>query len=857
MRPDSSCTSFFSGQSSYSFGYSIPTSTSRTSTPLVAPLVSTFNTGAFREVRQMLIDMAPPDGAERARGIELDLCQAGSKAPVLSREGMGQLERALMFEEPPISLLKLGDVVSMEFFLKNLADHKVETIDLRNLRVCKPGEKPSRLANRHIELLSRVIQTWPGGNGLKRLVIDDQAYDPEMRQEELHAWQEALRALQAEAEAKKNRGCFQIELKNSAAHLGDLTAEVPISERPFARPDQETAAARDIARLLEEGNAQGACQLIVKLPYRLTTLNLVNEPRLSEGAIQGLVALMGSPPGALEVIKVGKAATLLPLLEALPESKLTELDLTQATVLVFDKDVESETSQNFSWIRFPGTNFSFGGPNRPRREAELTLRPQHLDVFERLRTTEGQYSRWRTRVLVNSSSLSIPNRQRLSKFGVPFGEPAMAIFVVDPALQAKASNSGRAKCDVLNSKLYPDLVRIHFQPDSLQTLTPMMNLDFLDGYDQPGAGDRHRERALELLTERLTKIDPRYTWKDLPGIKQIDLRNEKQVVPTLQINYQPKFAEFLAHTLGFCIGKFNERYDLSRCNPAFLRDADIVGDELSDLWQMQAKSASLSTNIPLSGDSVFNLSASRTVYASAVSALMQQNFIVGEYHGSPAGRNFILQNMENFKKAGFTTCYIEMLPIELQSHVDAYLGDNREVPMSLELDLYSYGARCKEVLVAAKEIGIRVIGVDSGFARRDGKLPDAPFNHMLLSLIESDCKNRNGGKFFGLTGAAHAGDQKDIVGVTRMINDCKSVFVHQFDDPDKKAKEFIMFSLDRRNEFPKEHPCASFFAAVDCDLYIASRDPFQMSIDHDNSKRVHVPHGERPHQTERFRYSKK
>jgi hypothetical protein len=411
-----------------------------------------------------------------------------------------------------------------------------------------------------------------------------------------------------------------------------------------------------------------------------------------------------------------------------------------------------------------------------------------------------------------------------------------------PESQVESSRSKKTKPSVE----YVQLASQHFHSDSLQTYKPMMALTFPGG--NIAEQTQYRDRALELLDEKLATLDPPRTWKDLEGIKLV----EGQFGPEIAIHYQPKFAEFLKHTLGFCLDKLKdyttERDELKRCNPEFLQAADRIGDELASLWQEQTCNVPLNSQESIPEVSIFNLSASHENYVDTVKTLMQHNFLIGEYHGCDAPRNFILQNMQRLRQEGFTLCYLEALPKELQCQLDTYLDGPTDAKMPLELALYASAMNVTKIIVAAKEEGIRVVGIDSGFARRDGHNPLSPFNHFATYEIEL-----NSGKFFGLVGGGHAGNAKDTVGIAQMANDCRSVFIMG----NKYQEEFTLISRHYRDKLESQHSYAAYVNYVECDLYIGVKNAYKMSIDMDGNTQRFVSLDKSPHDKPLFLASPK
>ena len=170
-----------------------------------------------------------------------------------------------------------------------------------------------------------------------------------------------------------------------------------------------------------------------------------------------------------------------------------------------------------------------------------------------------------------------------------------------------------------------------------------------------------------------------------------------------------------------------------------------------------------------------------------------EGLIIGEDHKEVSSKQFLINQMENFKKQGVKTLFLEHLYYDsMQGQLDAFLDSpSDEFPYDLEIYLEreeihpDNGLNYKEIILAAKKAGIRIVGIDTtvsaraGWSVRDGSSgPDrnAAMNYTAYEVIK---KEKQGSKYVVLLGNAHSSTSEKIPGMrgnSRMSNDLHPKF---------------------------------------------------------------------------------
>lgn len=207
-----------------------------------------------------------------------------------------------------------------------------------------------------------------------------------------------------------------------------------------------------------------------------------------------------------------------------------------------------------------------------------------------------------------------------------------------------------------------------------------------------------------------------------------------------------------------------------------------------------------------------------------LSDLDSRGLIIGESHADTTPKEFIINNMDILKKNGVTTIYLEHLFYDtMQKEIDDYLMDPnvKELPMKISayLDRHEFTSRfgtqikktqyqgygLKDVIIAAKQAGIRVVGIDTvrsyqcGFDKDFGvrnatKLDRVKgMNFVSQEIIQ---KEQRAGKYLILCGFDHAGtsSKTKIPG----LNEILAIPTICIMDKNKKSSDYVK---ETRTEF--------------------------------------------------------
>ncbi|KTD54534.1 hypothetical protein Lsai_3356 [Legionella sainthelensi] len=215
--------------------------------------------------------------------------------------------------------------------------------------------------------------------------------------------------------------------------------------------------------------------------------------------------------------------------------------------------------------------------------------------------------------------------------------------------------------------------------------------------------------------------------------------------------------------------------------------------------------------------------------------LLKTNFIVGEFHEDRAPKNFLIQHMKRLKEAGYTTMFLEHLYYDDQQEMDEYdpnvaTASNQKIETCLEtLDrgflispeqILTHDKHCKcqqcnyrsgnnflELVKAAKQYGIRVVGIDTEYTYSEqyekdhmiyayglvtGITKDSfriqSMNYTATKIIEKEMKEHHG-KWFALMGCFHCYSSNDFLGVPELTG-ANTVLVKTEEKLDKIEIEF-------------------------------------------------------------------
>lgn len=144
--------------------------------------------------------------------------------------------------------------------------------------------------------------------------------------------------------------------------------------------------------------------------------------------------------------------------------------------------------------------------------------------------------------------------------------------------------------------------------------------------------------------------------------------------------------------------------------------------------------------------------------------LLKKNFdgvFVGEGHGQTSPIRFLIDNLENFKKAGVTTLFTEYFTHDtMQRHLDAYMSspsDEMHPVLKAVVETFDKFRDRKynvaNLLKKAKALGIRIVAADTSDANAPGdkntKMGIKAMNYAAYQIIE---RERGAGKFVAWIG---------------------------------------------------------------------------------------------------------
>lgn len=184
---------------------------------------------------------------------------------------------------------------------------------------------------------------------------------------------------------------------------------------------------------------------------------------------------------------------------------------------------------------------------------------------------------------------------------------------------------------------------------------------------------------------------------------------------------------------------------------------------------------------------------------SCLDDLLTGNFIVGESHDCLSSKQFLIENMHNLKMAGFTTLFLEHLYYEDQKALNEYCGRTTSItsPMpestfeclntldQTHMAKHRLGPQLpfsfKDVVLAAKMAGIRVVGIDTEYEYKTysavkGALSESglntrrqeSMNYVATKIIEKEMEAKPTEKWVALMGESHIKMQSDVLGVSEL-----------------------------------------------------------------------------------------
>ena len=166
----------------------------------------------------------------------------------------------------------------------------------------------------------------------------------------------------------------------------------------------------------------------------------------------------------------------------------------------------------------------------------------------------------------------------------------------------------------------------------------------------------------------------------------------------------------------------------------------------------------------------------------------KKGFLLGETHADVDSKEFLMKNMASLKSKGVTTIYMEHFKTDYQSLLNQYLSAGNQEPMPPGLDAFIAAMDAKHnltnkdynvrsIVVAAKNVGMRIVGIDDIQAKGgQGNAAEQrvkKMNFLANKTITDDDRGDNG-KFVALTGAAHnkehTGKDKSVPGLSQTLD---------------------------------------------------------------------------------------
>lgn len=205
----------------------------------------------------------------------------------------------------------------------------------------------------------------------------------------------------------------------------------------------------------------------------------------------------------------------------------------------------------------------------------------------------------------------------------------------------------------------------------------------------------------------------------------------------------------------------------------------------------------------------------------------------GELHSHIAPKRFLIENLELMKNNGVTTLVIERLKYdEIQQDLDDWLRNEmtldlpEKIQIAVEkLDLtdiyqlpppYTY----KNLLIKAKEVGMRILACDTSVSAIAGSSPHRPLDHaarikalnyQATLIMQKECSDQ---KFIVLTGVDHASKlrRSTIPGLSELNNLCLLILSNATDYRPAGVyfKEHSPYQLGFQNEDGYPHAILAF-----------------------------------------------
>lgn len=220
----------------------------------------------------------------------------------------------------------------------------------------------------------------------------------------------------------------------------------------------------------------------------------------------------------------------------------------------------------------------------------------------------------------------------------------------------------------------------------------------------------------------------------------------------------------------------------------------------------------------------FDLSTDEKLISSMLS--QADGIIIGEAHHERAPKEFIMQNIKQLAKEGVKTLFLEHLFYDtMQDQLDEYFQSPQDkLPPILEayLDYLDNGFGIqrrigedqdallpgfKELVIAAKEAGIRIVALDTTASYQSGMTlygaeGSERMEAMNYTAYEIMQKEKGSGKFIAFVGSAHTSTHLGVPGL-REIMDCPSLIVDELPKKSKESRKVVPHVSDHFKDIDK------------------------------------------------------
>ncbi|MBI2512817.1 MAG: membrane-targeted effector domain-containing toxin [Opitutae bacterium] len=197
-----------------------------------------------------------------------------------------------------------------------------------------------------------------------------------------------------------------------------------------------------------------------------------------------------------------------------------------------------------------------------------------------------------------------------------------------------------------------------------------------------------------------------------------------------------------------------------------------------------------------------------------VTDIYSHHLVVGESHADVSPKRFLVENMKHFRKAGFSTLFMEhLLAKEHSPLLDAYFAHpDAEMPKALAkyLDDLSEGQaglrdpdpayNYRTVVEQAKAHGLRVVPIDTALSYKSRDLKSGGSRRQVMNYVGAHVMHdyqqahmKSGEKWLAFMGDGHARSNKDTIGLAELFG------AHDIALHDKADAESHSLALDGKH----------------------------------------------------------